>query len=293
MLVGQGWFYIWEQLMSDERVVELDGFNVMVRGRDALYIANKNDVYVGRALIQYGEYGQNEYDLLEKLVFPGACVLEVGAHIGSHTVRLAKKIGLKGRLVAVEPQPPLFQAMAGAMALNGLMNVDCYPFALGETAKTTLLPAVDYRQENNFGGLSLLNPPTSGIFVMQQRLDDIYNFPKLDIIKIDVEGMELAVLKGGTAIVEKYRPMIYFENDRRELSKDILTWLFERKYKMWWHFPELYNPQNYFSNPVNIYGAVSSINVLALPEEKQANIGLREVINADEFPVTDTDTPPS
>ena len=72
-----------------------------------------------------------------------------------------------------------------------------------------------------------------------------------------------------------------------------LTWLFERKYKMWWHFPELYNPQNYFSNPVNIYGAVSSINVLALPEEKQANIGLREVINADEFPVTDTDTPPS
>ena len=277
--------------MSDERVVELDGFNVMVRGRDALYIANKNDAYVGRALILYGEYGQNEFDLLGQLVFPGACVVEVGSHIGSHAVRLAQKIGLQGRLIAIEPQPPLFQAMAGTMALNGLMNVDCYPFALGETAETILLPAVDYRKENNFGGLSLRNVPSSGIFVMQQRLDDIYRLSKLDMIKLDVEGLELAVLKGGAATVDKFRPVIYFENDRPELSKDILAWLFARKYKMWWHFPELYNAQNYFGNPVNVFGTVSSINVLALPEEKQANIGLREIKSADEFPSTETDTP--
>lgn len=271
-------------MTTTDRITELDGFNVLVRGRDALYIANRNDIFVGRALCLYGEYAEEEYRVLDTIAQPGCVVVDVGANLGTHAVRLAKKVGLGGRVIAVEPQPPLFQAMAGTMAINGLMNVDCWPYILSDAAGRTVLPALDYRAENNFGGIGFQADAEAGIVVPKVRFDDVFHLPRLNLMKIDVEGMELDVLHGAEASIAAHRPALYLENDRSDASPALLQWLFDADYRVWWHFPKLFNPQNAFGNTENIYGSAVSMNVLAMPKEATVQIDWPEATDANWFP---------
>lgn len=267
-----------------ERVLELDGFNRLVRGRDALYLANENDAFVGRSLITYGEYNQEEYDLMSRLVPPGSFVAEVGANIGAHTVRLAKHVGLAGRVVAYEPQPVVFQTLAGTIALNSLMNVDCLPCGLGAADGQVIFPPIDYRKPNNFGGLSLIGLTGSGTPVRIARFDDIYPYARLDFLKIDVEGMERDVLEGATETISRLQPLIYVENDQREKSPELIRWLFDAGYRLWWHLPALYNPDNHFGVAEDVFDGVRNVNMLGGHRDRPVNIAMTEVSDDREFP---------
>lgn len=266
------------------QVIDLDGFNKIVHGRDAMYLVNQNDTYVGQAILRYGEYGQQEFALLSSISGPGSVVAEIGANMGAHTVRLAKHVGMQGRVIAYEPQPVIFQSLCGTIALNSLMNVECYPYALSEKTGHLVLPALDYRQQNNFGGISFENAAEQGIPVPLNRFDDVYVLPRLDLIKIDVEGMELHVLKGAEDTIRKFRPVIYMENDQKLKSPDLLQWLFDHDYRVWWHTPALFNADNHFQNAENVYGNISSLNVLAIRRDAEANIALNEITDVNDFP---------
>lgn len=270
--------------MNDQKILDFGNFNKIVHGRDAVYIANTNDTYVGQALIRYGEYGQQEFGLLSAVTGQGSVIAEVGANMGAHTVRLAKHVGLQGRVVAFEPQPVMFQALSGTIALNGLMNVDCLPYALSSKTGFLKIPSLDYRQQNNFGGISFETPTEGGLPVPMNRFDDVFVLPRLDMMKIDVEGMELEVLTGAEATINKFRPVIYMENDNRPKSAALLQWLFDHDYRVWWHTPALFNPENHFGNSENVYGNVCSLNVLAIRRDADAKIGLNEVTDANTFP---------
>jgi len=271
--------------MNEQRVTELDGFNKLVRGRDAVYLANENDVFVGRALILYGEYCQAEYELFDQLCPAGSFIAELGANCGAHTVRLAKKVGLGGQVVAYEPQPVVFQNLCGTISLNSLMNVNCLPYGLAAETGVLKIPALDYRQENNFGGISIDQVSDGTIPVPIHRFDDVYPYDRLDFLKIDVEGMERDVLIGASASIAKHQPIIYIENDNQEKSAALISWLFEAGYKLWWHRPLLFNADNYFQNAINIYGPTSSQNMLAIHNSISADIALPEITDINDFPV--------
>ena len=66
-----------------------------------------------------------------------------------------------------------------------------------------------------------------------------------DFIKVDVEGMELPVLQGVAENLRKYRPILYVENDRAEKSQELVEWIKQQGYDLYWHKPTMYNPNNY------------------------------------------------
>lgn len=269
---------------SSENFIELDGFNKIVRGRDATYMALETDMYIGQSLIRYGEYCEAEIIVLKQLLQPGDYVAEIGANLGAHGVRLAKHIGPNGRLFAVEPQPVIFQAMAATMSLNSLSNVECWPYALSSEPGTLSMPTFDYAKNQNFGGISMLDLPEGTLSVPVHRFDDVYSYDQLNLMKIDVEGMELDVLKGAANSIEKHRPRIYIENDRKEGSQALIQWLFDAGYQLWWHMPPLYNPDNYFRNADNVFGNVVSINMVAIHSSTPTNTSLVPITSADVFP---------
>ena len=85
------------------------------------------------------------------------------------------------------------------------------------------------------------------------------------LIKIDVEGFELDVLQGLEQTVARDRPILYLEADRIEETKEVMRWLFARGYRLWWHTPRLYNPDNFRRAPNSeAAGNTLSINVLAI-----------------------------
>lgn len=87
----------------------------------------------------------------------------------------------------------------------------------------------------------------NGTTVNRQKLDNFLNkIDRLKLLKIDVEGMEILVIKGAKELIDKFRPIIYVENDRQEHSKELIELLWSLDYKMYWHLPKLYNKSNFF-----------------------------------------------
>jgi hypothetical protein len=119
------------------------------------------------------------------------------------------------------------------------------------------------------------------------------------MIKIDVEGMELDVLRGATELLKKLRPGLYVENDRPDKSEELIEFLRSQNYRAYWHLPSDFNPNNFFNNATRIFpqhfidtGAEYlqsigfAVNIVCLPNEAPATMnGFREVSDAKEHPM--------
>ena len=222
-----------------------------------------NDQYLGKSLDLYGEFSEDEIAVFRQIIKPGAVVVDVGANIGCHTVFFSQAVGTDGSVFAFEPQRPIFHILCGNVALNRQLNVITHQAGLGRESGFLAAPPLDYAEENNFGGMSL-EAAQLGERVPVMRLDSL-KLTACDFIKIDVEGMEEEVLWGATATLATHNPVLYVENDRREKSAALITWLMEHDYRLYWHLPPLFNPGNYFKEPNNVFEGIVSINMLCIP----------------------------
>lgn len=228
---------------------------------------NSNDIYIGKSLDIYGEYSESEIELFNQLVKSDMTVLDVGANIGTHTVMFGNAVGPKGKVIAFEPQHAIFHMLCGNIALNGLTNISAMFCAIGSQSGTANVPCKDLNRKFNFGGTSLLEKE-EGEEVSIITIDSMH-ITQCEFIKIDVEGMELEVLQGAIETIKYHWPIIYFENNHREKSPVLLKFLQDLKYKLYWHYPPLFNENNFTGTQENIFGEIVSINVLAIPENLQ------------------------
>jgi len=250
--------------VSSKPALETGGFNRVKQCRHGLMLYNINDEYIGRSLDLYGEYSEGEVELFRTLVRGGDWVLDVGANIGAHTLWFAKTTAAGGGGVfAFEPQQLVFQTLCANLALNSLTNVFCYMKAVGQLPGEVRVPMLDPNRRNNFGalGTKLFG---QGEPVPLMRLDDL-PLNQCRLIKVDVEGMELDVLRGAVSFIRRLRPILYVENDREENAPQLIRFIESLGYELFWHRPPLYNPDNFFENPQNVFGAILSHNMLCLP----------------------------
>jgi len=269
---------------------DADAFNTVVDSRFGRLIVNRNDIYVGQAVLRYGEYSHQEFILFEYLCGPGDYVVEVGANIGAHTLGLAKRVGPGGRVLAAEPQPVVFQTLCGNMAINSITNVDAVNLALTDAAGHVVVPQVDYAGRGNFGGVAMaagddVSKRAPGNRIEARPLDEVFDYPHLKLLKIDVEGMEAAVLRGAARTIAAHRPILYVENDRIESSKALIELLFSYDYSLWWHMPPLFNPRNFKRVIDNDYANIVSINMLGVHNSVATKIELKKVEDSDDHPL--------
>jgi FkbM family methyltransferase len=237
-------------------------FNHLSKCRHGYMLYNVNDVYIGRSFELYGEFSEGETQLFDQIVRVGDVVLDVGANIGAHTLFLAKKVGPGGRVYAFEPQRIVFQTLCANMALNSILNTVCMQTALGEAPGSVVVPALNYAVPNNFGGVELGTFAT-GESVPVRTLDSL-ELSACRLIKIDVEGMELRVLKGAVETAKRLKPILYVENDRVDKSKELMQFIDGLGYDMYWHLPPLYSPNNFYRNPQNVFANIVSGNLLCV-----------------------------
>jgi FkbM family methyltransferase len=259
-------------------------FNRWKACRHGVMVYNANDRYVGRALDLYGEFGEEEVALFRQFVRPGDVVVDAGANIGTHTIPLARMVGPEGAVLAFEPQRLTYQSLCANVALNSLTSVFCYFEALGAEAGEVVVPRLDPRRVNTFAALSLADdgPREEGRFALLSRvpaadyeeehgeraavvpLDEV-PLKRCRFLKVDVEGMELDVLKGAAETIRRFRPILYVESAVEAKVDALSEHLAAIDYDWVWHTPRLYNPDNFFQNPENIYGDVVALNRICLP----------------------------
>ena len=138
-----------------------------------------------------------------------------------------------GRVIAFEAQEIVYYALAGNVALNNCLNARVRLAALGEVCGEMSVPQPDYFQPASFGSLELQQSKNNefigqrvsyeeaaGAKVPVVSLDSL-GLERLDLLKIDVEGMELDVLRGGRELLARRHPMLIVEvikSDRAALE---------------------------------------------------------------------------
>ena len=258
----------------------------LVDGRHGRFLVNPRDVYIGRSLLEYGEFSELEHRVVAQLVPPGGIVIEAGANIGALTVPMARHLGRGGLVYAFEPQILVFQQLCANLALNDLLNVQASNAACGDRPGWLPVRRLDPATTTNFGGVTLdrLAGPTA-TRVRIERLDEAVDPPRLDMIKADVEGMERAVLEGASGLIERFRPAIYVEAHHAEHAPALIRLLRGMRYRLWWHLPPFFSPANHAGNPRDVFGGIVSLNMLGLPEERRTTVAhARPVAGEDDHP---------
>lgn len=169
------------------------------------------------SLFETGTYEKGTIQLLENYLKEGSTFLDIGANIGLMSVIASNYVGTQGIVYAVEANPHTVPILQANVDLNACKNVEVIPVALSDTSGTAVL------FENwkvNRGGASLISQSSEeqGVEVKMERLDDLFdeNTP-VQLVKIDVEGFEPQVLRGGMNWFRKQQPVFIIEvSEKRE-----------------------------------------------------------------------------
>lgn len=230
-----------------------------------LYVVS-NDSVIGRSLKLYGEWAEDEIGAYSAFLSDGETIVDVGANIGTHSIALASRFP-HSEIVAFEPQPLAFSLLVANALAARTGNV--YPRNCGCAESERIVQiAVDYEAVGwNVGGLSLSEASghqAGSVPVLLIELDSAVFKRRVQFIKIDVEGMEELVLGGATKLIERDRPLIYFEVLEIERLGAIHGLLAGLGYELRWLTSEAYNPRNFRLNPENIWRR-GETGILALP----------------------------
>lgn len=252
----------------------------LTEGRYGRFLVSPRDEYIGYSAMLYGEYASKEIVLLKQLLPPDSgpyTVIDAGANIGFHSVPLAQYLrGTGGTLYAYEPQRIMFQILCANLMLNECFNAQTRQEGLGSESTTMYIPDIplDIGHPINYGCVQLVdekNKDNNHFSVPVRRLDDV-GFEKVDLIKVDVEQMEIDVLRGAHETIQRDKPDLYVENDRTPLAVALIEYLHSIGYKCWWHVVSLYREDNFNKVKHNIFGNLASINMLCLHESKKDKI---------------------
>ena len=198
-------------MLPNCELVKVDGTQFLVfKGSDL--ISN----HLKKAL-----YEDDIHQLALKLLInePSGMVLDIGANLGTFCIPLARKIP-KLKFHAFEPQRIINYQLCANVVINGLDNVYTYELALSNEDTDVELAMPDYAKETNIGAFSIdaevrKNEYECATVNTTDKIQliplDMMLFDNIKLIKIDVEGHELEVLKGGIETIKanNYPPIIF------------------------------------------------------------------------------------
>ncbi|MBZ8119204.1 FkbM family methyltransferase [Roseovarius sp. LXJ103] len=154
-------------------------------------------------------FEEEELSLLSGNVNTDAHIIDIGANVGNHALYFATRMKAQ-RVVVVEPNP---LAMAPLMAnvlinrLEGVIDISALGVGLSDASEAGYGMK---RHDKNLGATKMF----AGTGEMQVHAgDDLFEGETPDLIKIDVEGMEIKVLSGLERMISRYRPVILVEVD--------------------------------------------------------------------------------
>ena len=218
----------------------------------------KDDLFIGQSIKLYGEYTQVEIEYLEKYINKETVVYDIGANIGYHTSAFAS---MAKEVHSFEPNNQNFELLEKNS--ERLDNVYLYNCACSNTDGVTYISEIDTNQPGNYGTCEVSN---TGQMCRTFKLDSL-NISPPGLIKIDVEGHELAVFMGAVDTITKNKPVIFYENMHSNDSPVIYDFLTHVGYKIYWAHAYNYNTRNFAGIEKNIFSNSGVVNCLAVPNE--------------------------
>ena len=229
----------------------------------------ENDAVIGHSIQEYGEYSQPEVDFLLSMLNDRSVVYDIGGNIGYHCRAFASKAE---HVYSFEPNPDNYHLLK--LNTNDVSNVTTFPCAVGHEFATCKISTYDLSELSNYGAV-VSGHDFEGVETVLVPIDAM-GLPKPDLIKIDVEGAELAVFLGARQTIAKHQPVIFYEAHETQHFREIYDILSPHPYRFYWVGVNNYNPNNYKNNSNNIFANTGLFSVIAWPKHL-GELGLPEV----------------
>ena len=147
--------------------------------------------------------------------------IDIGAHNGDTCVDFVNKFK---RIYAFEPNPETIIKIPN--------TIKKFPFALGNKREERVLTIPDNGKNDNRHGSIVRHVSGLRQYSVSVRTLDGFEFKEVDLIKIDVEGMELEVLEGSTHTLMNWKPVVLFENKRSRYNDKLVDFFKEINYNI-------------------------------------------------------------
>jgi len=162
------------------------------------YLERVTDDSLKNVLKQGLPYEGNIGLMIDQLTIPGSIVIDVGAHIGTHTMTMSRKTGHQGMVLAFEPDKRSYLELLENLSLNQCTNVIPICKALGNISHLSLLNKHKIEEEGD------------GELVETIPLDSL-NLTNVSLIKMDIENYEFFAFQGAKETLLRNKPVIIFE----------------------------------------------------------------------------------
>lgn len=172
-----------------------------------LFYIDEIDDYIKDYLRANIPWEKNIQKLIQHFVIPGTVAIDIGAHIGIHTVTMSKCVGLFGKVFSFEPSRKIYREQCLNLALNQCGNV--YPIRCALGKEKGIIQVVSSHPYNE-GGSYVLKEQGGENTAVIIPLDDL-QLTNISFMKIDVENMEADVLDGAVATILNNRPVMLIE----------------------------------------------------------------------------------
>jgi FkbM family methyltransferase len=223
-------------------------------GRGPVMVANRRGLSwrldlregIDFSIFALGSFEPETIRCYRRLVKPGDTVLDIGANIGAHTLPLANLVGPSGKVIACEPTAYAFGKLQANIALNPqlvsriiasqtIVMAGDEDFVPRELYSSWPLTAASDLHPKHLGRMQSTEGATAATL---DGILDQHDAKRISLAKIDVDGFECAVLKGGKRLLSYFRPVIVMELCPYVLAEhggsvhELLNILREARYKL-------------------------------------------------------------
>ncbi|MER3500822.1 MAG: hypothetical protein C4295_04965 [Candidatus Fervidibacterota bacterium] len=222
----QEWEWVQVEGCDYVLVPNVNGFTMLVAGTDA---------GIGQELAFYRVHEPITTRLLPGFVRKGDVVLDIGANIGYYTLLLARLVGEKGLVVAVEPHPANFHLLEWNLRINGIRNVCLVHAAISDTDG---IASLYLAEGSNWHALNPTERTTERtVDVIAMTIDTLAQQLErpVALLRMDIEGWEAKALRGAPQTLLHHRPAIVMEvhpaylgeEETRQLLRYLQLWGYE------------------------------------------------------------------
>ncbi|MHA7733118.1 FkbM family methyltransferase [Nitrosopumilus sp. S6] len=195
--------------LSKEHVLNINGYK---------FTTIPNDVGISEELLMFQTHEPLSTKILSSLLKKNMYCLDVGSNIGYYACLESNVVGNSGKVISIEPSPINFKYLKKNIELQNKTNTEVYNFACGNENSEIEFLVSDRSNWSRVSTEKFIDAPPDAIIqkirVPMKTIDSFVeekSLPRLDFIRMDVEGFEVNIVKGMCRTLEKYKPLIHME----------------------------------------------------------------------------------
>jgi FkbM family methyltransferase len=180
------------------------------------------DDSVSAEILRKGSWEPESWNAIRPYLTGDAVFVDVGAHTGYYSLKAAAALGPRGRVIAVEPNPPTLKKLQGNISASNASRVHVYPVACSDRDSTLVLSRANTKPTSpSRANAAQEGAVAAGYRIRARPLDAIVlddGVQRVDVIKIGVEGAETLVLRGAQWTLDRFHPVVIVELIEKQLQ---------------------------------------------------------------------------